>query len=75
MFTSHVSKITFSLFVFLGLLENCKDVDFWMQKVNQSHFLYMAKKYVKQINELSVCVMVGWNCSETLDSLRTNTTG
>ncbi|XP_014061655.2 adhesion G-protein coupled receptor G2 [Salmo salar] len=55
--------------------KNCKDVDFWMQKVNQSHFLYMAKKYVKQKNELSVCVMVGWNCSKTLDSLRTNTTG
>lgn len=71
-FTSHVSKITFSLFCLLGLLEDGKDVEFSVREVNKSHLLYTSKKYV---NGLFVCVMVGRNCSETLDSLRANITG
>ncbi|XP_071268652.1 adhesion G-protein coupled receptor G5-like isoform X2 [Salvelinus alpinus] len=58
----------------ISFQKNCKAVDFWMQNVNTSYLLYTPKKYAKKENELSVCVMVGWNCSETLDSLRTNIT-
>ncbi|XP_064847776.1 adhesion G-protein coupled receptor G6-like isoform X2 [Oncorhynchus masou masou] len=50
--------------------QNCKDVDFCLREVNTSHHLYMPKKYVNT----QVCVMVGQNCKDTLDSLRANIT-
>uniref|UniRef100_A0A8C7J4I9 Adhesion G-protein coupled receptor G2 n=1 Tax=Oncorhynchus kisutch TaxID=8019 RepID=A0A8C7J4I9_ONCKI len=59
----------------ISFQEDCKNVDFFVREVNTSHLLYTSKKFVnKQTNGLFVCVMVGQNCRETLDSLRANIT-
>ncbi|XP_045065993.1 adhesion G-protein coupled receptor G2-like isoform X1 [Coregonus clupeaformis] len=56
------------------LQHECKDWGFWMRKVNNSNLLYTSKTYVNNGMGLFLCVMVGRNCSKTLDYVRKNIT-
>nr|XP_046155008.1 adhesion G-protein coupled receptor G2 [Oncorhynchus gorbuscha]XP_046155009.1 adhesion G-protein coupled receptor G2 [Oncorhynchus gorbuscha] len=59
----------------ISFQEDCKNMDLCVREVNNSHLLYTSKKYAnKQTNGLFVCVMVGRNCSMTMDLLRANIT-